>query len=84
MMDKNTTIVVVVGLLTIGVGYYFYTDTVNYHATQIAKSGKSSNLNVLLTFEKGYLKAWHKAIVKKQTTFTYNGKNYATQGGKQV
>jgi hypothetical protein len=83
-MNKSTKIVAVFGVLALvgGSAFYLYTNTKTFYATKIAKEGKSSNLDVLLTFDKKFLKQWYKAVKNKENTFTLDGKVYNTQGGK--
>jgi hypothetical protein len=80
-MDKKVIIWTIV-FAGIGFGAYkYFTSTVKAYATTIAASGSASNLDVLLTFDKPYLKAWAMAVKAKQDTFTYNGLVFNTQGG---
>ena len=80
-MDKK---VIIWTIIVAGVGfgaYKYLTNTVKAYATTIASSGSASNLDVLLTFDKPYLKAWASAVKAKQPSFNYNGLIYNTQGG---
>ena len=80
-MDKKVIIWTII-LAGVGCGAYKYlTSTVKAYATTIAASGSASNLDVLLTFDKAYLKAWATAVKAKQPTFNYNGLIFNTQGG---
>ena len=36
------------------------------------------------SWDKGYVDAWSKALMNGQSTFSYNGKNYNTNGGTAV
>lgn len=80
---KSGLIVALVIIGAAGGGYYYYRHTNQYYANVIIKSGKSSNYPVLVKFDKKYLAAWAKGVKSGSETFTLDGSEYFTQGGKK-
>ena len=82
--QRNGIIAVAVTAAVIGVGWYFYSHTKRFYAGRITKFGGTSNFAGLMTMDEGYLKSWSKAIAKGKETFSYDNRNFYTQGGTQV
>lgn len=90
--NKKGAIAVVV-VLAIAATVFFIVKKNNKSLTKTEKVraimnnpySNTHNFDVFMTFEDGYVNAWYEALVKNnQKTFTYNGKNYRTQGGTLV
>lgn len=76
-----------IALAVIGIGgvlaWKFLLQTKRAFVRIITKKGayKGSAIT-LMTFDEGFLKEWAKAVRKDKPKFSYNGKEYNTQGGK--
>lgn len=86
-MNKNSKLVT--GLVVVGglAAIYFLVLRPKLMSAEravniIIKKGYAENRTVLKTLGEDYLKAWGKAALKGDDTFTYNGRTYLTQGGK--
>ena len=85
MNNKSNPTMLIIGLVLIGGGIYLFTrNKKNIYALTIVKAGKAFNYPTLITFEEEYLKAWSDAVKSNSETFSLNGKNYSTKGGKAV
>lgn len=89
-MTKNTKgFIAVVAIAVVAtsayVAYKKFVGSKNTYAKYLIKWNYTSTaLSVLLTFGEDYLKAWYKAAKEKQPSFSLNGANYNTQGGKKL
>jgi len=84
-MNKQTVTFVVVFAALIGGGYYYLTTTKKHYATIILNTGNyGSGIDILLSFDKPFLKEWAKAAKEKKAIFVFNGKNISTKGGSTV
>lgn len=50
----------------------------------IVSSGKNKDKAFVSSLGAGFVKAWADGIRGSMATFTYDGKNYNTQGGKYI
>lgn len=84
-MNKKTAFFIgLYAVLAYG-GWYLYTNSKKAYAHKILNAGLSGGGEAaLLGFEKEYLKAWAMAAKSGAQTFTYNGVNYNSKGGKAV
>ena len=91
-MKNKTYILVAMAILGVG-GYFIYkeykkrkTSTLTFEESLdiIVNSKNASNRETLSTFDKPYVIAWANGVLAKSKTFSYNGKEYNTQGGKSV
>jgi hypothetical protein len=82
----NKTIVWVIGFGAAGFAFYkFYWDSQKRYAQLIINNGYySDSISNLLSFEKGYVKAWAKSAQSRSAQFEYMGVLYKTAGGLKV
>jgi hypothetical protein len=84
-MNKNTKgIIVVLGVLALGYGYYYMTMTKHSYARTISKVTGRVPSYYLSGWDVPYLKAWALAIRKKSPTFDYGGQNHNSSTGKVI
>lgn len=91
---KTSKIIGVLTFMAVAVGGYliyntkFWVHNVQTKAEAIVvlvNNGKSSNKdNALEKLGDGYLIAWANAVLKNKTSFSFEGHNYATLGGKAI
>lgn len=92
-MKKNYNLIL--GIAVVAVVYYVWMNkkkgattgqmTNIELATRIKAAGKyGRDVTELSSFGNDFLKAWYDAIVAGQKSFSYAGKNYNVQGGKQI
>ena len=85
---KNNGFKIVVVAILLGGGYFLYNRIQKNKQTDdvdvIINSGNISNKMVLETFQPEFIKAWANAVKVNSLTFTFEGKNYNTKGGKSV
>lgn len=87
MNDKNKKgiIVVVIFAAIAFVAYKVLTGGKESYAKKIIKwNGSNSSLVSLVEFDEGFLKAWAKALENAETIFTFQNKQYNTNGGRAV
>jgi hypothetical protein len=82
----NKTVYWLVGFGAAGLAFYkLYWDTQKRYAQIIIKNGYyHADISNLLSFEKGYVKAWGLAAQKNMPNFIYNGVTYNTSGGLKI
>jgi len=88
-MNKKTLLYVGIYAVVAYGGWYLYNNTKKAYVKKILSGGIVSGVSAsdeaaLLTYEKGFLKSWSIGLKDKSETFTYNGKNYYTKGGRGV
>ena len=81
-MKKILIIGIIVVVIGGSIGTYLYVNSKPYLAKKIKELGGTS-VDVS-SFDKGFLKAWHDAIIAGEFQFTYKEKNYAIKGGKRI
>jgi len=87
-MNKSTKNgIVVVAIVLVG-GYFAYKKFVKPNSRKVlinyldATFGKDAEHTTFInSADKGYVDAWAKALMKGESTFTYNNKTYNTGGG---
>lgn len=80
---KTYLFIALYGIAAYGAYYLFYSKTA--YAKKIIKAQKSKgSIDKLISFDMAFLRTWSKSAVNNDTTFTYNGKSYNTQGGTAV
>lgn len=82
----NKTIFWVIGIGGAGFSFYkLYWDTQKRYAQIIISNGYYSDaISNLLSFDKGYVKAWAKSAQSGSAQFEYMGVLYKTAGGLKV
>lgn len=79
---NTKTIAYVAAYLVVGYGLLYYFK--RYHLSSQQKDLLTITTKDYLGFDKGFTKEWAKAISGKQTTFSFNGRNFSTQTGKAI
>jgi hypothetical protein len=91
-MKNKKYIWLTIAILGVG-GYFIYKEykkpkssTLTFEESlDIIIEGKNaSNRESLSTFDKPFVIAWANGVLAKAKTFSYNGKEYNTQGGTSV
>lgn len=90
MENKTKNRIIVVSIVLIG-GYFAYKKLIqpdsrkfliNYlDSTFGADAGHATFIN---NADKGYVDSWAKALMKGESTFTFNGKTYNSFGGAAI
>jgi hypothetical protein len=84
-MNKKAILYVGIYAVVAYGAWYLYNNTKKAYAAIILKAGMAGGGEAaLLAFDKAYLKPWAMAVKAKAASFTYNGVNYNTNGGKAI
>lgn len=84
-MNKKTAFFIGLYAVVAYGAWYLYSNTKKAYINKILKEGLAGGGEAaLLGFEKEYLKAWAMAAKTGAQTFTYNGINYNSKGGKAI
>jgi hypothetical protein len=89
-MKNKTYIYISLAILAVG-GYLAYKEfkkakvlTKEDAVKIIINAEKHGSSATISSFDLAFLRAWANAVVNKEDTFSYNGKNYKTQGGRAI
>lgn len=93
-MKNRTIAIIAIGIVLAG-GYYAYStkfwkksEDVFFTKTAavdlIVQDGKHNDKVFLSSLDDEFIKSWANAVYRKDQNFTYNGRIYATLGGKTV
>ncbi len=85
MTNVKTGVIVSVAVLGIVFGVYWKLSHSKraYAKTIIRLNGSTGSLAALMTFDEEFLKSWARALQKGKQSFSVNGGEYNTTGGKK-
>ena len=90
MNKSNRNGIIVVAIVLIG-GYFAYKKFVKPNSRKVLINyldatfgSKAEHTTFINNADKGYVDEWSKALMKGESTFTYNNKTYKTSGGSAV